>query len=114
MASRDNSADADGPLHTLNLLERLRDETGALWSSTSDVHARVERLRGSWLTIFPPGYRSGLSYGIEPSNTFGGLSRHHLASAIGHAALDAAIANYPSEQFTLRNGILIIRESGPK
>ena len=33
--------------------------------------------------------------------------------AIGHAALDAAIANYPGERFTLRNGILVIREYAP-
>lgn len=32
--------------------------------------------------------------------------------AIGHAALDAAIANYPDQRFTLRNGILVIREHG--
>ena len=30
--------------------------------------------------------------------------------AIGHAALDVAIANYPSERFTLRNRALVIRE----
>jgi hypothetical protein len=30
--------------------------------------------------------------------------------AIGHAALDAAIANYPDQRFTLRNGILVIRQ----
>ena len=30
--------------------------------------------------------------------------------AIGHAALDAAIANYPGQRFTLRNGILVIRQ----
>jgi hypothetical protein len=30
--------------------------------------------------------------------------------AIGHAALDAAIANYPEQHFTLRNGILVIRQ----
>ncbi len=29
--------------------------------------------------------------------------------AIGHAALDAAIANYPDQRFTLRNGVLVIR-----
>jgi hypothetical protein len=29
--------------------------------------------------------------------------------AIAHAALDVAIANYPGERFTLRNGILVIR-----
>jgi hypothetical protein len=30
--------------------------------------------------------------------------------AIGHAALDAAIANYPEQYFTLRNGVLVIRQ----
>ena len=30
--------------------------------------------------------------------------------AIGHAAMDAAIANYPEQRFTLRNGILVIRQ----
>jgi hypothetical protein len=29
------------------------------------------------------------------------------------AALDAAIANYPDQRFTLRNGILVIREHAP-
>ena len=33
--------------------------------------------------------------------------------AIGHAALDAAIASYPDQRFTLRNGILVIREHVP-
>ncbi|MGH6673787.1 MAG: hypothetical protein ACRECV_17705 [Xanthobacteraceae bacterium] len=33
--------------------------------------------------------------------------------AIGDAALDAAIANYPDQRFTLRNGILVIREHVP-
>jgi hypothetical protein len=30
--------------------------------------------------------------------------------AIGHAALDVAIANYPGQRFTLRNGALVIRQ----
>jgi hypothetical protein len=30
--------------------------------------------------------------------------------AIGHAALDAAIANYPEQHFTLRDGVLVIRQ----
>jgi hypothetical protein len=33
--------------------------------------------------------------------------------AIGHAALDAAIANYADQRFTLRNGILVIRQHPP-
>ncbi len=31
-----------------------------------------------------------------------------LGVAVGHAALDAVIANYPDQRFTLRNGILVI------
>ena len=34
--------------------------------------------------------------------------------AIGHPALDTAIAAYPSERFTLRNGIHVIRQYGPE
>jgi hypothetical protein len=30
--------------------------------------------------------------------------------AVGHAAMDATIANYPDWRFTLRNGILVIRQ----
>jgi hypothetical protein len=33
--------------------------------------------------------------------------------AIGHAALDTAIANYPDRRFTLRNGIQVIRQHKP-
>jgi hypothetical protein len=33
--------------------------------------------------------------------------------AIGHAALDAEVANYPDQHFTLRNGLLVIREHPP-
>ena len=32
---------------------------------------------------------------------------------IAHAALDTAIANYPDQRFTLRNGVLVIREHAP-
>jgi hypothetical protein len=34
--------------------------------------------------------------------------------AVGHAALDAAIASYPDQRFTLRNGIQVIREHVPR
>jgi hypothetical protein len=34
--------------------------------------------------------------------------------AIGHAALDAAVANFPGQRFTLRNGILVIRSHDPE
>ena len=29
---------------------------------------------------------------------------------VSHAAMDAAIANYPDQRFTLRNGIQVIRQ----
>jgi hypothetical protein len=34
--------------------------------------------------------------------------------AIGHAAFDVAIANYPNERFILRNRALVIREHKPE
>jgi hypothetical protein len=34
--------------------------------------------------------------------------------AVAHAALDAAIANNPTERFTLRDGILVIRQYPPR
>ena len=34
--------------------------------------------------------------------------------AIAHAALDTAIATYPDQRFTLRNGILVIRQHPPR
>jgi TRAP-type uncharacterized transport system fused permease subunit len=37
-----------------------------------------------------------------------------LRAEFGHAALDAAINNYSGQRFTLRNGILVIREHQPK
>jgi len=35
------------------------------------------------------------------------------SAAVEHAALDAAIANFPGRRFTLRNGVLVIREHPP-
>ena len=44
----------------------------------------------------------------------GALMASRLAAmasvAVGHAALDVAIANYPGQRFTLRNGALVIRQ----
>jgi hypothetical protein len=33
--------------------------------------------------------------------------------AVGHTAMDAAIANYPDQRFTLRNGIQVIKGVNP-
>ena len=38
------------------------------------------------------------------------VSTASASVAIGHAALDAAIANYPDHRFMLRIGILVIRQ----
>jgi len=47
-----------------------------------------------------------------------GITRWVIAAsssvAIGHAALDAVIANYPDQRFALRNGIPVIREHAPR
>jgi hypothetical protein len=49
---------------------------------------------------------------ITAASPFGSSVRRMMAVSasigIGYAAMDAAIANYPDQRFTLRNGILTL------
>lgn len=56
----------------------------------------------------PPGNSKGTrGYGKGPVSASSSIT-------VARAAFDAAIANYPDRCFTLRNGILVIRERAPK
>jgi hypothetical protein len=78
-----------GQLHALGLIEELRAECSELWGTSSTLHNRIDELHIRWV--------------IAAS----------ASVAVGHAALDAAIASYPEQRFTLRNGIQVIREYVP-
>jgi hypothetical protein len=107
----------DGQLHALGLLERLRDESKELWSASSEAYSRIERLLRELANPNLHDIPTNLPFRVEMWERHDEHIRWVLAAstsvAIGHAALDLAIATYPSERFTLRNGILVVRQYDP-
>lgn len=107
-------ADGEGQLHTLGLLEQLRAECGELWGKFSNLYHRIDGLLRELANPNLHDIRTHLPFRVEMWDRHDQHIRWVIAAsssvAIGHAALDAAIANYPDQRFTLRNGILVIRQ----
>jgi hypothetical protein len=110
-------SDDNDQLNTLGLLERLREETKLLWGTSSDLYFRVDELLRELANPNLHDIPARLPFRVELWDRSDQHLRWVIAAsssvAIGHAALDAAIANYPGQRFTLRNGILVIREHQP-
>lgn len=108
----------DGQLNTLGLLEELRERCKSLWGASSEAYFRVDELLRELANPNLHDIPTRLPFRVEMWNRYDEHIRWVLAAsssvAIGHAALDASIANYPDQRFTLRNGILVIREHVPK
>ena len=111
------TADRDGQLYTLGLLERLRAECKDLWGTSSELYFRVDELLRELANPNLHDIPSNLPFRVEMWDRGDKHIRWIISAsssvAIGHAALDVAIANHPSERFTLRNGSLVIREHKP-
>jgi hypothetical protein len=110
--------DQEGQLYTLGLLERLRAECKDLWGASSNAYFRVDELLRELANPNLHDIPTRLPFRVELWDRNEQHVRWVIAAsssvAIGHAALDAAIANYPGQRFTLRNGILVIREHAPE
>lgn len=108
----------DGQLHTLGLLEELRSECKNLWGASSSFYFRVDELLRELANPNLHDIPTQLPFRVELWDRNNQHIRWVIAAsssvAIGHAALDAAIANYPDQRFTLRNRILVIREHAPE
>jgi hypothetical protein len=108
----------DGQLHTLTLLEQLRAESTELWGNSSALRERVDKLLRELANPNLHDIPTNLPFRVEMWDRRDQHIRWVVSAsasvAIGHAALDTAIATYPSERFTLRNGILVIRQHGPR
>ena len=102
---------ADGQLHTLSF-EQLREASKSLWGRrrTSAWTELLRQLANPNLHDIP----RNLPFRVEMWDQSDQHIRWVIAAsasvAVGHAAMDAAIANYPDQRFTLRNGILVIRQ----
>ena len=108
----------DGQLHTLGLLEQLRDESKSLWGTSTEIYFRVDELLRQLANPNLHDIPSNLPFRVELWDQSAQHIRWVIAAAasvtVGHAALEAAIASYPGQRFTLRQGIMVIREHVPK
>ena len=99
--------------HTLSVPEQLREASRALGAS-SEAYFRVDELLRQLANPNLHDIPRNLSFRVEMWDQSDQHIRWVIAAsasvAVGHAAMDAAIANYPDQRFTLRNGILVIRQ----
>jgi hypothetical protein len=104
----------DGQLYTFGLLERLRAECSDLFGATSEAYFRIDKLLRELANPNLHDVPTNLPFRVEMWDRHDKHVRWTVAAStsvvIGHAALDTAIATYPSERFTLRNGIMTIRQ----
>jgi hypothetical protein len=104
----------DGQLHTLGLLEQLRAECSELWGMSSQLYQRVDGLLRVLVNPNLHDIPTNLPYRVELWDRHDQQVRWVISAsssiAIAHAALDIAVANNPHERFTLRNGLLVIRQ----
>jgi hypothetical protein len=110
-------SDSDEQLHTLGLLEQLRQECSQHWNTSSTLYRRIDEVLRE---LANPNLHdiADLSQHVELWDRHGQHIRWLVAAAgtvtIGHAALDAAIESWPNERFTLRQGSRLIREHSSK
>jgi hypothetical protein len=116
-AMSEGSPDGEGQLHTIALIEQLREESKHLWDASSRLYFRVDELLRELANPNLHDIPTRLPFRVEMWDRAEQHVRWVIAAsssvAIGHAALDAAIPNFPGQRFTLRNGILVIREHSP-
>ena len=94
-----------------------REECKGLWSASSEAYFRVDAMLRELANPNLHDIPTRLPFRVELWDRSDQHIRWVIAAsssvAIGHAALDAAIANFPDHRFTLRNGILVIRQHPP-
>jgi hypothetical protein len=94
--------------------EQLREASKSLWGASSEAYFRVDELLRQLANPNLHDISRNLPFRVEMWDRSDQHVRWVIAAwatvAIGHAALDAAIGNFPDQRFTLRNGILVIRQ----
>jgi hypothetical protein len=108
-----NGDDEVGQLHTLGLLEQLCAQSSELWSRSSKLYFRVDELLRQ---LANPNLHdiANMNFGIEMWEQYAEHIRWTVTDSgsivLAHAASDAAIKEWPHERFTLRIGIMLVRE----
>jgi hypothetical protein len=106
----------DGQLHTLGLLERLRQKTSSIQNSYSDLYREVD---GLLRELGNPNLHdiANMSYRVELWDQYA-LHIRWTVAAVGHiylarATFDEAVRQWPNQRLTLRHGIRVIQDHDP-
>ena len=105
--------DNEGQLHTLGLLEQLRAQSGQLWGHSSTLYFSVDKLLQQ---LANPNLHdiANMNFRIELWERYAEQVRWTIAASgsivLARAAFEAATKEWPNERFTLRNGIMLMRE----
>jgi hypothetical protein len=95
------------------LMNEARRSTKGLWGASSEAYFRVDELLRQLANPNLHDIPRNLPFRVEMWDGSDQHVRRVIAAsasvAVGHAAMDAAIASYPDQRFTLRNGIQVIR-----
>lgn len=105
----------DGQIHTLGLLERLRDDLFAFGQAETALYFRLDRLLRELANPNLHDVNLASAFRIELWDRYG---KDHLriviaaASNVGiaQAAFEAAVLQYPNDHLTLRKGTMLLRE----
>jgi hypothetical protein len=91
----------------------IRADSGELWRTASDLYFRVDKILRE---LENPNLHdiANMSYRVQLRDQHADHIRWAVAAAgnviIGHAAFDAAVAEWPDPHFTLCNGMQLLRE----
>jgi hypothetical protein len=110
---------ADGQIHTLGLLEQLREDLGVFGHAKGEFYSRIDKLLRELANPNLHEVNLVTAFKIELWDRYG---RDHLRMVIAatssieiaHAAFDAAVRQYASERLTLRKGAMVFRKYDPQ
>jgi hypothetical protein len=105
---------ARGELHTLGVLQQLRDECKGLWGASSEAYFRVDKLLRE---LANPNLHEIFSVGVfrvELWDRHADHIRWVIAAsswlAISNAAFDVAVSEFRGQRITMRKGAMVLRE----
>ena len=109
--------DEDAQLHTLGLVERLREDLRAFGAVRNDLYFRIDDALRELANPNLHDVNLVTAFRVELWDRYGRDDLRMVIAAtssiaIAHAAFDAAVTQYAGEHLTLRKGAMVLREHG--
>jgi hypothetical protein len=105
-----DATEDNGELHTLGLLEKLRDECKGLWGASSQAYFRVDELANPNLHEILPVSAFRVELWDRHADHIRWVIAASSSIAISNAAFDVAVSEFRGQRITLRKGAMVLRE----